>query len=189
MELDYNSIDRMHRMLDKFETLCCGDNCQRISQRDFTNFSVNEILKPSFGVRDAPSCYFHKIADIVSSTEELSDASSEYDNTNSENEIHETVQQDDNYPVADSHHLLPYVHRRKLGTVEDELLFQYSYADVKPFSMLKRIKQNNLEEDGYSSSDSESALDLRIERKKTPPKNSVPAWVFCTRYSDRPSAG
>ena len=49
------------------------------------------------------------------------------------------------------------------------------------------------EEDGFSSdsSDNDVPLDLRIQRKKTPPKRTtdLPAWVFCTRYSDRPSAG
>ena len=186
METEDNAIDKMFRMMDKFETLCCGgDNCpQRINQGNYTDFSVNEILKPDFGARYINNCYFHKIADIVSSTDELSDVTSEYDDRNSsEYEFREASS-------PDSQCLPPSSRRRKTGYVPDDPLFQHSYVDVKPFSILERIRRNKyLEEDGYSSSDSESALDLRIPRKKTPPKNSVPAWVFCTRYSDRPSAG
>ncbi|XP_052233101.1 homeobox protein engrailed-1-B-like [Dreissena polymorpha] len=54
------------------------------------------------------------------------------------------------------------------------------------------ILRRKYKEDGYTSSDFDSALDLRIQRKKTPPAtttDALPAWVFCTRYSDRPSAG
>ena len=178
-------MEKMLRMMDKFETLlsCDRDLSERVNQADYTNFSVNEILKPEFGRNCQTNCFHQKIADIVSSTDELSDVSSESDELiNVDTHIR-------NAESPDCRSSPPSTRIRKNACVADEPLFMYSYADVKPFSILDRIRRQNLEEDGYSSSDSESALDLRIERKKTPPKNSVPAWVFCTRYSDRPSAG
>ena len=178
-------MEKMLRMMDKFETLlsCDRDSLECISHRDYTNFSVSEILKPEFGQNYQTNCLHQKIANVVSSTDDLSDVSSESDeSTNGDVNIR--------YAQTPENRCSPPSTRvRKNAYVAEEPLFMHSYADVKPFSMLDRIRRQNLEEDGYSSSDSESALDLRIERKKTPPKNSVPAWVFCTRYSDRPSAG
>lgn len=182
--LDDSAMDKMYRMVDKFENLCCGKTfCQRTNEGNFTNFTVDEILKPDFGHNYMQNCYSQRIADIVSSADELSDVTSESDDIySSETEIRDTESPENQY-------ILPSARVRKNAHVVDDPLFQYSYANVKPFNMLDRIRRHNLEEDGYSSSDSESALDLRIARKKTPPKNSVPAWIFCTRYSDRPSAG
>ena len=178
-------MEKMLRMMDKFETLlsCERDSPECISQRDFTNFSVNEILKPEFGRNFQTNCFHQKIADVVSSTDDLSDVASESDESTNVDANIRYAQTPENRCSP------PSTRARKNAYVADEPLFMHSYADVKPFSMLDRIRRQNLEEDGYSSSDSESALDLRIERKKTPPKNAVPAWVFCTRYSDRPSAG
>ena len=171
----------MFQMVNKLDTLCCGrDYSERCSQGDYTKFTVKEILKPEFGQNYKTACFHQKIAVIVSSTDELSDVSSESDeSTNADSDMRDA-------DSPESRSLPPSTRVRKNAYVADEPLFQYSYADIKPFSLLDRIRR---QEDGYSSSDSESALDLRIERKKTPPKNSVPAWVFCTRYSDRPSAG
>ncbi|WAR04493.1 HME2B-like protein [Mya arenaria] len=182
----YNSLDKMSQMLRNFETLRCGDGFKPCSDADraialaaCTDFSVQEILRPSFGsikrthhLYDSDGAYTSDNCDIYSScdeihtdTDSIRSSSPEYNQTLSDEPL--DLSKTSNYR---ENHQIP--------------------SDLNVVSLSERFRRR-VEEDGYSSSDSEAALDLRIRRKKTPPamRNQIPAWVFCTRYSDRPSAG
>lgn len=174
-----DSILKMNLMLENFEKLCCGDqhtSCPPLV-KGFTNFSVTEILRPKFGtalesVYDSDGTRLSEYSDAYSSCDE-------YERTSSpDSQVSEISRPlDFTKENLDRHHTCSI---RQKGLTIPKF----------PFSNLR-----HLEEDGYSSSDSEAAagpLDLRVSRKKTPPNrsnNEIPAWVFCTRYSDRPASG
>lgn len=176
MKMDYftsNAIERITKMVETFEKLCCKEQNMSVAHsalpnKTYTNFSVNEILRRNTGaVYDSDGTHLSENSDIYSSCDEYERGSSP-DTQNSEWEE----------PID----------LRTNGKVE-------SAFEPVFWNALTLAHRNHLqaEDDGYSSSDSEAthALDLRIARKKTPPKmtKEIPAWVFCTRYSDRPSAG
>ena len=178
--MDYNdesAISKINSMVQNFENLCC-ETCtnKRSNSRKigYTNFSVNEILKANFAAKlsnyesDSDGTYLSESSEFHSSDEETRD------------------------PYEAHYRNIDYNDSKNQKTRE-EVQGQFITDDIpkaRPFSIFGRFQQQ-YEEDGYSSSDSEAALDLRIPRKKTPPKmnKQLPAWVFCTRYSDRPSAG
>ncbi|KAL4228652.1 heme oxygenase [Mactra antiquata] len=174
-----DSILRMNLMLENFEQLCCGDrtSCCPPLRQGYTNFSVTEILRPGFGatnenIYDSDGTRLSEYSDTSSSCDECERTSSP-----------DSQYSDSSIPMDFTKANLDrqFVQQRKSPALLTKRKF--------PFSNLR-----HLEEDGYSSSDSEAAaapLDLRVSRKKTPPKrsiNGVPAWVFCTRYSDRPAS-
>lgn len=173
-----SALINLSRMVHNLEFMCLKEQ-EKISQKSYTNFSMHEILKPSFGLTsnydyDSDSAYTSDNWDASSSSDEALDRLSVRS---------QSPEEAITYSVIQSQRV------RKNGCTTAPR------ATVKPKNELmtswtQRWRQK-FEDDGYSSSDSESALDLRIERKKTPPKltSQIPAWVFCTRYSDRPSAG
>lgn len=173
--MDYHETDtvfKINKMVENFRRLCCceqcvGSTCYSSSLRNYTNFSVDRILRQGFGglsAYDSDGSYWAENSEVCSSCDEYETCS--------------------NPEVSSSPEPLD-LSLKPSKYIEDEL----SGHDRR--SMFLRGLQ--AEEDGYSSSDSEvaHALDLRVQRKKTPPKRAtgIPAWVFCTRYSDRPSAG
>lgn len=171
-----HSLVALNKIVSNLEILCFNDK-GNLSQKSFTNFSIHEILKPSFGGAlkceyDSDSAYTSDNCDAWSSSDEMSDRTSPRIRVNPVIKGGEELN-----PTT----LKP---NRKSSIVATK-------SEQKPFSRWTDRWRQKFEDDGYSSSDSESALDLRIERKKTPPKftSQLPSWVFCTRYSDRPSAG
>lgn len=164
-------------MVDNFQHLCCGENKIKYSKynppiKSYTNFSMQRILQRDFHNEslysyDSDGTYMSENSDIYSSSDEYDRGSSP--------EIQ----------PAEWTQPLDLRTNRTTPTADEHLLW-----NALTLAHKDRLR---LEDDGYSSSDSDAAhaLDLRIARKKTPPSltNGLPAWVFCTRYSDRPSAG
>lgn len=168
-ESEENALFNLNKLVENLDLQCLTKSGQKEKIKNlFTNFSIHEILKPSFG-----------------SIKWGYDSDSAY--TSDTNDSDDAVDRDylgrvtPERPVS-----LPACFRHEHPTK----IKQAKSSQEPVSSWMYRIRRQ-IDDDGYSSSDSESALDLRIERKKTPPKSTgqLPAWVFCTRYSDRPSAG
>lgn len=165
-------------MVDSFRRLCCCERCLDTinicsSPRNYTNFSVNHILRSDFGslsqsAYDSDGTYWTENSEICSSCDE-----------------YETYSNPGLTPSTSPEPL-------DLSSKPTRYTVDETKAQNINTSLTRRLRLL-ADEDGYSSSDSESAhaLDLRVQRKKTPPKRTdgIPAWVFCTRYSDRPAAG
>ncbi|XP_045210375.2 homeobox protein engrailed-2b-like [Mercenaria mercenaria] len=177
-KMDYNendSILRINKMVDNFRRLCCCEQCTESSSystspRNYTNFSVKQILWQDFrrGLQyDSDGTYMSENSDVYSSCDECERCSSPNMQLSTSPEPLDLSKKYIRFANEESNRWTPNLKPTRTGFQADE--------------------------DGYSSSDSEvaHALDLRVQRKKTPPKvnSGIPAWVFCTRYSDRPSAG
>lgn len=179
--MDYHdnaSIARINKMVDNFKRLCCCERCTNCESSpsshtgNYTHFYMRDILRPEFGstsqmAYDSDGTYISENSDAYSSCDECDVGSIPEVQTSSPQPL-DLTKKLHSYPVD-------------------------SADDTNKWNLLAVSGRFQLEEDGYSSSDSEiaHALDLRIPRKKTPPRTSkaLPAWVFCTRYSDRPSSG
>ncbi|XP_060583587.1 homeobox protein engrailed-1a-like [Ruditapes philippinarum] len=173
---EQDSMLKINRMVENFRKLCCCEQCVEspsysTSPTPYTNFSVRQILQQDFRRSlqyDSDGTGLSENSDVYSSCDEC-----------------------ERCPSPDM----------QLSASPEPLDLSYKYNrlaedDINVLATLPRSTRVGFQadEDGYSSSDSEIAhapLDLRVQRKKTPPKitSGIPAWVFCTRYSDRPSAG
>ena len=175
-----NSLLALNKIVNRLEVLCFSDSqCRSQKTSKLSNFSIHEILKPSFGIplkydNDSDSAYTSDTGDAWSSCDETYDHASPRLQSTKQNLLEAKRIQTPKRKYSSGN--------RKSDKVQEIR---------KPFKCWTERWRQQFDDDGYSSSDSESALDLRLERKKTPPKTTgpLPTWVYCTRYSDRPSAG
>lgn len=169
-EPEENALFSLNKLVENLDIQCVPKSGRKEKTKNsFTNFSIQEILKPSFG---SLKCGYDSDSAYTSDTNDSSDDAVDRDYLG-----RVTPERPVSLPAC-FHHEHP-TKKKQVKSLQEPIS-----------SWMYRIRRQ-IEDDGYSSSDSESALDLRIERKKTPPKwtGQLPAWVFCTRYSDRPSAG
>jgi len=183
-----NALEQMNKMLINFEELRCGDGfkpcpeeIRAAAMSYFTDYSIKEILKSSFGKETRSNYAYSSDSAYTSDSQEYLSSSDDYltDNDSWRSSSPGSEQTDEDQPL-DLSKTSKYFYQQ-----------QVNHVHLTPNQIITARLRRNLEEDGYTSSDSETAIDLRVRRKKTPPhrRQQLPAWVFCTRYSDRPSAG
>ena len=179
----------MNEMVKNFSNLQCGSEYKVLPWLNQSNFakynnvSVTDILGPQFEKfasnwdYDSDGAYTSDNGEIYASSDELQDSGSCRSSSSFE------TRNDQAAP-------LDLTKRTIEKESESSHVPRPCYTDrVMTWSEILRRKYYS---DGYTSSDSELAVDHRIQRKRTPPvttTDALPACVFCTRYSDRPSAG
>lgn len=135
-----------------------------------TNFSISEILRPEFGQRRAEQTSYREPCQVK---QETFSGLNHYVNTptpyrSSFYNIDDIFRRYKTFMCSASKHDI----NETSGSLEKSIA-----NDIKPFEEIK----TKSDPDALETSDSGNSDGVG---------NSVwPAWVYCTRYSDRPSAG